>query len=161
MAALRRRLAAHLSAEPGRATFFDNESYMNEQITAGRTMQDWTEETLRELADGQKTGKACVKYAYSGALSGASTVDYALFYLNPGKALFTGYETIVADGSGLSGNLVLRHEGVFENGAAQIDAHIVTEAGSGAFTGLRGTVRFEADPGDPMKSTVVIVPDPA
>lgn len=134
---------------------------MNEQISAVRTMQNWTEETVRELGDGQKTGKATVSYAYTGALAGASTVDYALFYLDPGKALFTGYETVVVAAGGLAGNLVLRHEGVFENGAASIAASIVAGAGSGSFAGLGGTVRIDADPGDPMKSSVVITRDAA
>lgn len=134
---------------------------MNEQITAGRVMQEWSEETIRELTSEQKTTRAAVKYVYNGALAGASTVEYVLFYLDPNKALFTGFETIAVAGPGLTGTLVLRHDGVFENGAAQIDAHIVTEAGSGSFAGLRGTVQFEADPSDPMSSTVQIAPHAA
>lgn len=133
----------------------------NEQMTALRVMQDWAEETVCELGDGQKTGKASVNYVYSGAMSGTSSVNYALFYLTPGKALFTGYETIVSHEPGLAGTLVLRHEGVFENGAAQIDARIVVEAGSGSFTGLRGKVRIEADMNDPMKSAVIVVREAA
>lgn len=132
---------------------------MNEQITASRVTKNWTEETVRELGDGKKIGKAGVEYVYSGEMTGASTVDYMLFYVNPDKALFTGYENIVLTGPGLTGTLVLRHEGVFENGAAKIDASIVAEAGSGAFSGLRGTVRIEADLSDPMKSAFILSQD--
>lgn len=132
---------------------------MNEQITAGRVMQNWTEETVREMGDGKKSSNAGVEYVYSGEMTGASTVDYTLFYVNPDKALFTGYENIVLTGAGLTGTLVLRHEGVFENGAARIDASIVAEAGSGAFSGLLGTVRIEADPSDPMKSAFILSPE--
>jgi hypothetical protein len=129
---------------------------MSEQLIVVRSMEDWAEQMVCEIGEGQKMSSAAVTYKYTGALVGESKVGYALLYMTPSKALFSGYETVTIHTGELKGTLVLRHDGVFENGFAQIQAQVVSEAGAGAFAGLAGPVRIEADQQDPTKSSLVL-----
>ncbi|NTZ81669.1 DUF3224 domain-containing protein [Burkholderia metallica] len=129
---------------------------MNEQLVVVRTMQNWVEQTLSEFGDGRKMASAAVTYQYEGGFDAVSNVAYSLVYLTPSTALFSGFETIRVASGGLQGALVLRHDGIFENGVATIEASVVADACSGAFVGLDAVVRIEADTGNPMKSTLII-----
>ncbi|WP_208449938.1 DUF3224 domain-containing protein [Burkholderia sp. BCC0419] len=119
-------------------------------------MLNWVEQTLSEFGDGRKMASAAVTYQYEGGFDAVSNVAYSLVYLTPSTALFSGFETITVASGGLQGALVLRHDGIFENGVATIEAGVVADACSGAFVGLDAVVRIEADTGNPMKSTLII-----
>ncbi|VWD01534.1 hypothetical protein BLA18109_04605 [Burkholderia lata] len=129
---------------------------MNEQLVVVRTMQDWAEQTLSEFDGGRKMTHASVTYRYEGGFDAESNVTYSLVYLTPSTALFSGFEAITVASGGLQGELVLRHDGVFENGVATIEVSVVAGACAGAFSGLDAAVRIEADAGNPMKSTLMI-----
>uniref|UniRef100_UPI003BEF1E72 DUF3224 domain-containing protein n=1 Tax=Burkholderia arboris TaxID=488730 RepID=UPI003BEF1E72 len=126
-----------------------------------RTMQNWEERTLTEIDERRKIANAIVTYKCEGGIDAESSVTYSLVYLTPASALFSGFEALTVTSGSLQGALVLRHDGVFENGVARIEARVVTEACSGAFAGLDGAARIEADAGDPMKSTLIVDACPA
>ncbi|MCW5321931.1 DUF3224 family protein [Verminephrobacter aporrectodeae subsp. tuberculatae] len=134
---------------------------MIERLVVVRTMQNWEERTLTESDERRKMTSAVVTYKCAGGVDAGSSVTYSLVYLTPVTALFVGFETITVASGSLQGALVLRHDGVFENGVARIEARVVTDACSGAFAGLDGAARIEADAGDPMKSTLIIDTRPA
>ncbi|MDR6502209.1 hypothetical protein J2785_005389 [Burkholderia ambifaria] len=129
---------------------------MNEQLVVVRTMQNWVEQTLAEFDERRKMTRAAVTYQYEGGFDAESSVTYSLVYLTSSTALFSGFEAITVASGGLQGELVLRHDGVFENGVATIEASVVAGACAGAFAGLDAAVRIEADAGNPMKSTLII-----
>ncbi|GAB2890525.1 hypothetical protein GCM10027093_26960 [Paraburkholderia jirisanensis] len=129
---------------------------MSEQVIAVRSMLDWAEQTLTEFNDAMKAANATVTYRYEGGLEGKSTVGYSLLYLSAAKALFAGYEVVSIEGGALQGTLVLRHDGVFENGVAQINAQLVAAASTGSVAAAAVAVRIEADQQDPMKSRLII-----
>ncbi|PAJ79954.1 DUF3224 domain-containing protein [Burkholderia ubonensis] len=129
---------------------------MNEQLVVVRTMLNWVEQTLSEFGDGRKMASAAVTYQCEGGFDAVSSVTYSLVYLTPSTALFSGFEAITVASGGLQGALILRHDGVFENGVATIEASVVADACSGAFAGLDAAARIEADAGNPMKSTLII-----
>ncbi|GGB95806.1 DUF3224 domain-containing protein [Pseudoduganella buxea] len=119
-------------------------------------MKSWDETTVQEDGSGRKMTTAVVTYDYAAPLAGSSTVEYAMFYLTPSKAAFVGYEHIDASYGGQSGTVVLRHEGLFDNGSAEIAVQVVADSPTGTFAGASGNGTIAADATDPMKSTLTL-----
>lgn len=97
----------------------------------------WHEEA-QPPAKGPRRTAAHVKLRYFGDLDGDSHVLYDMVYDEHGGARFTGVETIHATVAGLSGQLVLRHEGVFNAGRAEATVQTVEGASTGDFATCTG-----------------------
>lgn len=129
---------------------------MAELLQAVRTMKSWDEQTVQEDGSGRKMATAVVTYDYAEPLAGSSTVEYAMLYFSPTKAAFVGYEHVAASYGDRTGSFVLRHEGVFDNGGAEIAVQVVADSATGTFAGISGTGTISPDPADPMKGTLAL-----
>lgn len=109
------------------------------QIEATFDITGWDEKPIVEWEGGKLT-RASVSATYSGGLVGSSVVEYVMSYAPDGSVAYVGMERV----SGTTGDLVLRHIGTFDGGAATSDLTVV--GGSGDFQGAAGTGTMVADP---------------
>ncbi|KGK01627.1 DUF3224 domain-containing protein [Thalassotalea sp. ND16A] len=103
---------------------------------------NWEEESHQEFEQGGKQSHAKISQSYTGDISGSSSLQYLMNYTEEGKASFVGYETIAATLLGKTGQLVLKHEGIFENGVASSNFIIITANASDELVGISGTGSF-------------------
>jgi Protein of unknown function (DUF3224) len=111
--------------------------------TAEFQVTGWDETTIEEVGTGKVT-RATATRAFSGGITGESTVDYLMAYGKDGSASFVGLERITGETGGREGTLVVQHVGRFEDGAARAELTVVAGAGSGELAGASGDGEFYA-----------------
>ena len=82
------------------------------------SVTSWDEKPWHDLGSKKKISKATVKQIYSGEISGESIVEYTMYYPAENQSTFIGLEYFKGTISGKSGQLVLNHNGKYENGVA-------------------------------------------
>lgn len=108
----------------------------------------WDEQPW-DTADGQpKMTRAEVKKTFEGDLEGTSSLQYLMLYRAEGSADFVGLERIHGRLAGREGTFVLRHEGVFDDGAASGTWSVVEGSGTGALEGITGRSEFSLPKGE-------------
>lgn len=102
----------------------------------------WEETPYVENEDGSKKSHAKITQNYSGAIEGASELQYLMSYQSPELALFVGFEVVVGKVNGKSGGFTMQHNGKFERGVASSDFIIVSGSGTGDLVGIEGSGSF-------------------
>jgi hypothetical protein len=101
-----------------------------------------------DIADGQpKMTRAEVTKSFDGDLQGTSKLQYLMLYRPDGSADFVGLERVHGRLGGREGTFVLRHEGVFDDGAASGTWTVVAGSGTGALEGISGESEFDLPKG--------------
>jgi Protein of unknown function (DUF3224) len=115
---------------------------VNNHATATFEIGGWEEKRVDE-ADPKLTHVRAIK-TFRGDVTGTSTLEYTMFYRPDGTASFVGFERIVGSLQGHAGSFVLRHEGTFEKGTANVTVSVVPGSGTGELTRVRGGGGFAA-----------------
>jgi hypothetical protein len=103
----------------------------------------WDEKPIEEW-DGGKLTRASVRTTYAGGIEGESVLEYLMSYGRDGSVTYVGMERVQGTAGERRGGLVLRHIGIFKEGAATSELTVV--GGSGDFQGAGGTGTMVADP---------------
>jgi hypothetical protein len=114
------------------------------RVTTDMKVVKW-EESPYETWDGGKLTRAHVTYGYQGELDGEGAVEYLMAYHGEQSATFVGVERFTGRLAGREGTCVMRHVGASRPDGTVLDERQVVEGtGTGAFAGVRGTMRFES-----------------
>ncbi|HJE60875.1 MAG TPA: DUF3224 domain-containing protein [Nocardiopsis listeri] len=118
------------------------------------TFADWKEEELSE-GPSPKLARAHVTNHYSGGIEAADTdCAYTFVYLEDGTGSFTGFQRLSGTLDGRAGTFILEERGTFlERGEVRCGFEVVS--GTEELTGLRGTGRYVAVPGEPSVAYVL------
>jgi len=106
------------------------------RVNASFEITDWDQTTHDEPADGPPLLRATVRKRFSGALEGESVAELLMC----GQEGYVATERVVGSLEGCEGTFVLQH------GAATAESRfgvVVPRSGTGALTGLAGTVVME------------------
>ena len=104
---------------------------------------DWNENKLWTTDDGSSASVVEARYQYSGDISGNSRINMQLIYHAQGDSDFVALEHISATIAGKQGGLILRHQGVHHEHAAQGLCEIVHA--TGALEGMLGQGEYRAE----------------
>ncbi|WP_158657771.1 DUF3224 domain-containing protein [Agarilytica rhodophyticola] len=88
-------------------------------------IEDWQESADSEMSGGAKLTTAKVQQRYEGDIVGTSKTQYRMYYKTDGNAYFNGFEKISGSIRSTTCQLVLKHDGIFENGQAKSQFTIV------------------------------------
>jgi len=103
----------------------------------------WAEHPLFEQADGQKMTYSYVEYKYVGDLDATCRLTYAMHYLSPDHAIFTGVEHFTGTLHGKQGSFVLVHSGCYKKDeGAFADVAVSPGTATGQLAGLKATARM-------------------
>lgn len=114
------------------------------QLTGTYQITGWDETPYNENEDGSKQSLAKITCAYTGDIDGVSQVQYLMAYGRDGNATFTGFETIKGSINGKQGQIVLQHNGVFENGVASSEFEVLTSSNSGDLSQVKGAGNYRS-----------------
>jgi hypothetical protein len=104
----------------------------------------WDEAPYNEEEAGPKLTRATISKSFTGDLEGDAKTEYLMMHRADGTATFVGLERITGKLGERSGSFVMRHEGVFEGGAASAECTVVAGSGTGDFKGISGHGSFQA-----------------
>jgi hypothetical protein len=117
---------------------------MSRHIEATFQIGSWDETPFEDGNDATKLTEALVAKRYDGDIKGTSTTKWLLAYAQDKSALYVGIEHITGTIGGMTGSLVLLHDGSYRDGVASADLRIAT--GTGELSNAAGTGKFRADP---------------
>jgi Protein of unknown function (DUF3224) len=117
---------------------------MSRHIEATFEIGSWDETPFEDGNDATKLTEALVAKRYDGDIKGTSTTKWLLAYAPDKSALYVGIEHITGTIGGMTGSLVLLHDGSYRDGVATADLRIAT--GTGELSNAAGTGKFRADP---------------
>jgi len=115
------------------------------QLTGHFKIEQWNESTETDFKNGSKLNIASIKQSYSGDIEGTSTVHYHLYYKTEASAIFNGFEYLECNISGQACQLVLKHNGQFNNGVASSNFEVLEASEQIELVGKTGS--FEAPMG--------------
>jgi len=96
-----------------------------------------------DLGDGVEAGRYRFDKTFEGPLSGTSVVQMlAVGSPETGSAGYVAIERVVGALHGRTGTFVLQHSGTMTRGSPELTVSVVPDSGSGALTGLSGTMRI-------------------
>ncbi|MGV0792011.1 DUF3224 domain-containing protein [Mycolicibacterium sp. XJ1819] len=117
---------------------------MSRHIEARFEIASWDETPFEDGDEATRMTEALVTKRYEGDISGTSTTKWLLAYQADKSALYVGIEHLTGTVAGMTGGLVLLHDGSFRDGVARADLRIA--AGTGDLRDAAGTGQFRADP---------------
>ncbi len=99
-------------------------------------------------ADDIMLGRMSIDKTFHGALSATSRGEM-LSAMTPvkGSAGYVAIEQVNGTLDGKQGSFVLQHFGIMDNGADRLVLEVVPDSGSGALSGLRGTMVIRIEDG--------------
>lgn len=115
---------------------------MKKRANATFKIKSWDEKSYNEIEGSPKLTRAEIVKTFSGDIEGESTLEYLMMYREDGTASFVGLERVVGSLGGRSGSFVLRHQGTFQEGVAEVEMFVVSGSGTGELSGLRGKGSF-------------------
>ena len=127
---------------------------MSTRASATMDLKRWDEEAYSEIDGGPKLVRVSAAKTFHGDIEGEGTLAYLMIYHDAERASFTGWERVVGRIGGRSGSFVLRHDGVFEGGAAKTPLTVEPGSGTGDLRGLRGEGSFIWPHGQPGALTL-------
>ncbi|HEU4388479.1 MAG TPA: DUF3224 domain-containing protein [Blastocatellia bacterium] len=104
----------------------------------------WDEKPCDEGWDGARVTRASVTQNISGDVEGEARLEYVMTYCTGGSASYVVTIRVAGKLDGRSGGFVAEGRGNYADGTATCDFTVVSGAGSGELTGLRGTGSFTA-----------------
>ncbi len=108
----------------------------------------WDEQPWDEREGAPKMTKTAVEKSFQGDVEGNSHLEYLMAYRDDGSADFVGIERIDGTLGGRQGTFILRHVGVFIDGAASGTATVVEGSGTGDLAGISGESEFSLPKGE-------------
>jgi len=117
---------------------------MSRHIEATFEIGSWDETPFSDGDEGTKLTEALVAKRYDGDIKGTSTTKWLLAYAPDKSALYVGVEHLTGTVGGLTGGLVLLHDGTYRDGVASAELRIAS--GTGELANAAGTGSFRADP---------------
>lgn len=115
---------------------------MSKTLTGTFQITQWDEECHIVFEEGGKQCCAQIKQTYSGDIVGDSSLKYLMNYRTETTACFVGFEVIYATIDGKKGRIVLRHDGVYEQGVASSKFKVITENCTEELKGIHGGGSF-------------------
>lgn len=109
------------------------------QLTGTYQITGWAETPYNENEDGSKQSLAKITCRYTGDIEGLSKVQYLMAYGREGNAKFSGFETITCTIGSKQGELVLQHNGKFENGVASSEFVVLSSSNSADLEQIAGS----------------------
>ncbi|MFH8370105.1 DUF3224 domain-containing protein [Streptomyces sp. NPDC018031] len=119
--------------------------------TAGTfTYTDWDETTVGRNPDGARLARATVSNVFSGGIAAERTsCVYSITYLTEKTGVCRGHELLNGTLDGRRGGFVIDQYATFgEDGTVHCTFEVVAGSGTGELTGLTGTGRYTAVPGE-------------
>ncbi len=129
---------------------------MTQKYNASGTFntKSWDEKPYSQVEGGPKLARVCTVNTFQGDVAGEGTLEYLMIYHSDNLVDFFGLEQIVGRLGGREGSFVLRHEGLYENGAAKTTWTVVPGSATGELRGLRGQGGFVAHHNQPTPFTL-------
>jgi hypothetical protein len=118
---------------------------MSHRVVTAFEVTSWEQATYDEPAEGPALARATVTKSFSGDLEGTSVAELLLCQPDDQNAGYVASERVTGTLAGRSGAFVMQHGGTIDAGQPEPFGYIVPGSGTGALTGLRGTVRFRHD----------------
>ncbi|CQR63344.1 DUF3224 domain-containing protein [Streptomyces leeuwenhoekii] len=120
------------------------------RTTGHFTFADWNENPVGPEDTTPRLAHASVVNTFTGGIEAAGTFcEYAIAYLADKSGSFTGMELLTGRLDGREGAFALEERGTFDtDGTVHCRFEVVPGSGTGELTGLRGTGRFTARPGE-------------
>ncbi|WNC70279.1 DUF3224 domain-containing protein [Thalassotalea nanhaiensis] len=115
---------------------------MSKTLTGIFQITQWDEESHIVFDEGGKQSYAQIKQTYNGDIKGDSSIKYLMNYKTETSACFVGYEVMNVTIDGKQGQLVLKHDGLFEQGIASSKFDIISENSTGDLIGIQGSGSF-------------------
>lgn len=115
---------------------------MSKTLTGTFQITQWDEESHIVFDEGGKQSYAQIKQTYSGDIEGNSSIKYLMNYKTETTACFVGYEVMDIEIDGKKGRMILRHDGVFEQGVASSKFNIIAENSTGELKDINGSGSF-------------------
>ena len=104
----------------------------------------WTE----EHPDGTKLARLSIDKEFHGDLEATSKGEMLSAGTSTrGSAGYVAIERVTGTLAGRTGSFVLQHSGTMNRGAAQLTLTVVPDSGSGALTGIAGSMTIEITDG--------------
>ena len=86
-------------------------------------------------------GRMSIAKTFSGDIAGTSTGEMLTAMTSTkGSAAYVAVERVRGSISGREGSFALHHQGISDRGAQQLSIMVVPDSGSGALTGLTGSM---------------------
>ncbi len=95
-------------------------------------------------------GRATLRKAFTGALTGTSTVSMTSAAVDAAPVGYSAVELVTGTLEGRSGTFVLQHSGVVDDGAPSPAGQVLPGTGTDGLRGLRGTMTIEHDETGPV-----------
>ena len=108
---------------------------MSRHIEATFEIGSWDETPFEDGDEGTRLTEALVAKRYDGDIKGTSTTKWLLAYAPDKSAIYVGIEHLTGSVGGMTGGLVLLHDGTYRDGVASAELRIASGTGS-----------FRADP---------------
>jgi hypothetical protein len=103
-----------------------------------------TQEPPYDTSDGISLGRALVDKQFVGDLEATSQLQMLGARTKvAGSAGYVGIERVVGTLHGRSGSFVLQHSGQMKRGQSSLSVSVVADSGTGALSGLAGTMTIE------------------
>lgn len=130
----------------------------SKRATGTYEIRGWDEKTWdgkdHSEQSGAKLTHADVKLAFHGDIEGDGRVQFLMAYRDDAFASFIGLQQITGRIGERSGSVIMRIDGVFENGAATSTWSVIPGSGTGELQGLRGEGSSVAHHGDQQPFTL-------
>ncbi|WNC70599.1 DUF3224 domain-containing protein [Thalassotalea psychrophila] len=115
---------------------------MSKTLTGTFQITQWDEEPHIVFDEGGKQSYAQIKQTYSGHITGDSSIKYLMNYKTETSACFVGYEVMNVDIDGKKGRIILKHDGLFEQGVASSKFKIISKNSTGDLKSINGGGTF-------------------
>ncbi|WP_020662410.1 DUF3224 domain-containing protein [Amycolatopsis benzoatilytica] len=116
----------------------------------------WDEHVASGKEGGPRVAYVHAEMEYSGAIEGAASADYLLYYpgegYDGGTHTSPGYDRFDATVDGRRGTFVVRHEWAFDAQGIGSKFEVVAGSGTGELAGLSGTGTTHGVLGEPAVS---------
>lgn len=97
-----------------------------------------------DLGGGLEAMHARFDKVFHGALDAISVVHMlAVMTPTPGSGAYVAVERIEGRLDGLEGSFCMQHTGTLDRGAPSLSVTVIPDSGTGALTGLRGTLAID------------------
>ena len=106
----------------------------------------WEPAVYDEVPDSATLSRATVRKSFSGDLEGESTAEGLFCQCADGSASYVGLERVAGKMGEREGTFVMQHGGIIKDGAPVNQfGDIIPGSGTGDFSGIGGTLRFQHD----------------
>lgn len=111
-------------------------------------------------SDGNALGRMSLDKTFSGALTGTGVGEMLAARSSvPTSAAYVAVERVTGTLDGRTGTFVLVHRGVMQGDTQQLDVIVSPDSGTGALTGITGTLAIKVEAGVHHYDLAYTLPD--